>query len=88
MFLLATTELPLSSTGIQITMNSWHFMSEIARLRVVEIVLSKDFVEQGAKPEAAMKLGIRLHQTHLSLLNITILLVRYGVDRCRSTAHN
>ncbi len=47
-----------------------------------------EFVEREVTPEPAMKLGIRLHATGLSLADTTSVLAGLGVDRARSTVHN
>jgi transposase-like protein len=47
-----------------------------------------EFVEREATDEPAMKLGIQLHATELSLSATVSVLAGLGVDRARSTIHN
>ena len=63
-------------------------MDEIARLNGSNDYFELDFLERGATPEPAMKLGIRLHLAELSLSDTISILEPLGVERCRSTVHN
>jgi len=47
-----------------------------------------EFVEREATPEPAMKLGIQVHASGLSLSDTVTVLAGLGVDRARSTVHN
>jgi len=46
------------------------------------------FVERERTPEAAMRLGIRLHLAGLSLSNTVSILEKVGVDRSRKAIHD
>lgn len=63
-------------------------MLEIARLDGGSDCFELEFLEREATPEPAMKLGIRLDLSGLSLSDTISILDRLGVERCRSTVHN
>lgn len=63
-------------------------MAEIARFIRGSDCFKLDFLERVATPESAMRLGIRLHQTGLSLSDTVSVLDRVDVERCRTAVHN
>lgn len=63
-------------------------MPEFARLNGATDWIDLEFVEREATPRSAMKFGIRLHVTGLSLSDTVSVLDAPGVDRQRTTDHN
>ncbi|ELY84072.1 transposase [Natrinema altunense JCM 12890] len=59
-----------------------------ARLNRGSDCFELDFLEREATPKPAMKLGIRLRLSGLSLSDTISILERLSVERCRSTVHN
>lgn len=63
-------------------------MTEITRLDGCNDPIELNFVEREATPKEAMKLGVRLHLSGLSLSNTVSVLEVLGVSRVKSTVHN
>ncbi|WP_423750602.1 IS6 family transposase [Salinirarus marinus] len=62
-------------------------MLDLDRLSGDSGCIELEFLEREATPEPAMKLGIQLHLTGLSLSDTVSILEMLGVDRHRSTVH-
>jgi hypothetical protein len=63
-------------------------MPEITRLVGRIGYFELDFVEREVTPQPAMKLGIQLRLTGLSLSNTTLVFDILGLNSCRSIVHN